>query len=108
MIGRIREHDAMMFLGFTGLGEARGDSREQERVMTLPELIQEHLFRLSPEKQREVLDFVTFLERNESRGERTIQTLGLRQSPAFGLWKSRNVDALAYEQALRAEWDEQE
>ena len=26
-------------------------------------------------------------------------------SAAFGLWETRNIDALAYEQALRDEWE---
>jgi hypothetical protein len=30
----------------------------------------------------------------------------LRSHPAFGSWRDRGVDALAYEQALRAEWDD--
>ena len=30
----------------------------------------------------------------------------LAQPPAFGLWKHEPVDAIAYQQKLRAEWEE--
>ena len=72
--------------------------------MTLIEQIQQQVNLLPPEKQSEVLDFVTFLR--ERRGM-PAKPRALRQHPAFGAWRGRNIDALQYEQALRAEWDEQ-
>ena len=30
----------------------------------------------------------------------------LRQSTAFGSWKTRNIDGLSYQQTLREEWPE--
>jgi hypothetical protein len=71
--------------------------------MTLLEQIQQQVNLLPPEKQSEVLDFVTFL-----RGRRASppRPRTLHQHPAFGAWRGRNIDALQYEQALRAEWDE--
>ncbi len=73
--------------------------------MTLLEQIQQELRKLPPEKQHEVLDFVTFLQRRISTtmpaGKRS-----LRQHPAFGTWRNRHIDALEYEQSLRAEWNQ--
>jgi metal-responsive CopG/Arc/MetJ family transcriptional regulator len=28
-----------------------------------------------------------------------------RENAAFGIWKSKNIDPLAYEDSLRGEWD---
>jgi hypothetical protein len=76
----------------------------KEFAMTLIEQIQQQVNLLPPEKQSEVLDFVTFLR---ERRAMPAKPRALRQHPAFGAWRGRNIDALQYEQALRAEWDEQ-
>lgn len=72
--------------------------------MTLLEEIQSQLTKLPPEKQSEVLDFVTFL-RERVTTRRPIPGRSLRQHPAFGSWRGRGLDALDYEQSLRTEWD---
>ena len=73
--------------------------------MTLLEQIQQRLQLLPPEKQSEVLDFVTFLQQRTANVSTPAQRRTLRQHPAFGAWRGRNIDALNYEQNLRAEWD---
>jgi len=72
--------------------------------MTLPEMIQQQVDQLPPEKQTEVLDFVAFL-RQQPPQSKPAQAQTLRQHPAFGAWRSREIDALEYQQTLRAEWD---
>ena len=72
--------------------------------MTLAEQIQQQLSMLSPEKQSEVLDFIAFLQQRVSQTHPAPQR-SLKQHPAFGAWKSRNIDAVKYQQELRAEWD---
>ncbi len=72
--------------------------------MTLLEQIQSQLHPLPPDKQSEVLDFVTFLQQRLAASP-PAQRRSLRQHPAFGLWRPRKIDALRYEQTLRAEWD---
>ena len=73
--------------------------------MTLVEQIQRQISQLPPEKQSEVLDFVTFLN---SKLEKPIQPAQhpLSKHPAFGLWKGRGIEAVTYQQNLRSEWDE--
>lgn len=73
--------------------------------MTLLEQIQDQLRQLPPEKQSEVLDFVTFLQQRATAFPPPSPRRSLRQHPAFGAWRARAIDALHYEQALRAEWD---
>ena len=73
--------------------------------MTLLEQIQNGLRQLPPEKQSEVLDFVSFLQQQLTVAPPSAQQRSLRQHPAFGSWRGRNIDALKYEQTLRAEWD---
>ncbi len=73
--------------------------------MTLLEQITHQLEQLPPEQQREVLDFVTFLHLRAPSKRKGERAPNLSDHPAFGSWKDRNIDALAYEQALRAEWD---
>jgi hypothetical protein len=75
--------------------------------MTVTETINQHLATLPPERQAEVLDFVLFLRRRQSRPANKAKAQperSLRSHPAFGSWRGRNIDALAYEQALRSEW----
>jgi hypothetical protein len=71
------------------------------------EQIQKALAQLPPEKQNEVLDFVTFLRKqpaaSQSKKRRSLRSLS--KHPAFGSWRTRKIDALKYEQQLRSEWD---
>jgi len=73
--------------------------------MTITEQIQQQINTLSLEKQREVLDFAMFLQTRPTPVSTPLPRT-LRQHPAFGIWRTHPKDALAYEQALRAEWDE--
>ena len=73
--------------------------------MTLLEQIQNGLRQLPPEKQSEVLDFVSFLQQRLTVAPPGTQQRSLRQHPAFGSWRGRNVDALNYQHILRSEWD---
>ena len=73
--------------------------------MTLIEQIQHQVSKLPPEKQSEVLDFVTFLRDRLERPAKPAR-LSLSKHPAFGLWKGREVDSIVYQQNLRSEWDE--
>ncbi len=70
------------------------------------EQIQAQLRGLPPDKQREVLDFVTFLQQQQGTARVRLKQGSLRQHPAFGSWRGRDVDGLDYQRALRAEWDE--
>jgi len=77
--------------------------------MTLIETINRYLVTLPPERQAEALDFVLFLKQRQSRaasGAKAQPVRSLHSHPAFGSWRNRGVNALAYEQALRAEWDD--
>jgi hypothetical protein len=76
--------------------------------MTLSEQIQQQLRNLPPEKQREVLDFVTFLQQRAAVVGPSKKSRSMREHPAFGSWRERKIDALAYQQTLRAEWDERQ
>ena len=71
--------------------------------MTLMEQIAEQLSKLPPEKQSEVLDFITFLQQRAglSKSERK---RSLKNHAAFGLWKHRKINAIDYQQNLRSEW----
>jgi hypothetical protein len=72
--------------------------------MTLLEQIQQQLSQLPPEKQREVLDFAAFL-RSQMTQPQPINPGSLQKHPAFGAWRARRIDALQYQENLRAEWD---
>jgi hypothetical protein len=74
--------------------------------MTLLEKIQQQLNHLPPEKQSEVLDFAMFLRQQVAETQPPPRR-SLRQHPAFGAWRGRNVDAVQYQQDLRTEWDAQ-
>jgi hypothetical protein len=77
--------------------------------MTIIETINRHLVTLPPERQAEALDFVLFLKQRQSRPANRAKAQpvrSLRSHPAFGSRRGRGFDALAYEQALRAEWDD--
>jgi hypothetical protein len=72
--------------------------------MTLLEQIHDQLRRLPPEKQSEVLDFVSFLQQRLTVTPPSAKQRSLRQHSAFGSWRGRNVDALNYQHTLRSEW----
>jgi len=73
--------------------------------MTLLEQIESQLRQLPPAKQSEVLDFVTFLHQRLQASAQPAKPRDLRQHPAFGSWRERNIDALNYQLLLRSEWD---
>ncbi|MHB8777352.1 MAG: DUF2281 domain-containing protein [Anaerolineales bacterium] len=71
--------------------------------MTLLEQIQKEIMLLPPEKQGEALDFIIFLQqRNIAKSQKKNS---LRQHPAYGSWRGKNIDALKYQQNIRTEWD---
>lgn len=70
------------------------------------EQIQQRLLGLPPDKQREVLDFISFLQHQQMSVQGRLKQRSLRQHPAFGSWRARNVDGLDYQRKLRSEWDE--
>ncbi len=74
--------------------------------MTLTEQIQKQLTRLPVEKQSEVLDFISFLQQRVASSQ-TVKPRSLKKHPAFGSWKNRKIDAVQYQQDLRAEWNRQ-
>ena len=71
--------------------------------MTLLEQIQKEIQLLPPEKQSEALDFILFLQKQSSAKPR--RKVSIRNHPAYGSWKGRNINALKYQQNLRSEWD---
>ena len=71
--------------------------------MTLLEQIEKQIRILPPEKQAEVLDFITFLQQQAGVSQ-TAKRRSLRRHAAFGSWKHRKIDAIKYQQNLRAEW----
>jgi hypothetical protein len=73
--------------------------------MTVLEALQQQVKQLPPAQQLEVLDFAEFLRQRLTRLAPD-QPRSLRRHPAFGAWRKRQIDALQYEQALRAEWEE--
>jgi hypothetical protein len=74
--------------------------------MTLTEQIQKQIQALPPEKQGEVLDFISFLQQRVAVS-RPVKQRSLKKHAAFGSWKNRKIDAIKYQQDLRAEWDRQ-
>lgn len=71
--------------------------------MTLIEQIEKQLHDLPTEKQTEVLDFILFLQQRAMLSPQTRRRT-LKKHPAFGIWQERHIDALAYQQDIRAEW----
>ncbi len=71
--------------------------------MTLAEEIRKQLDALPPEKQSEVLDFIEFLQQRSGSSQPT-KKRSLKKHAAFGSWKNRKIDAIRYQQDLRAEW----
>jgi len=71
--------------------------------MTLLEQIEKQLSALPAEKQNEVLDFIVFLQQRANASQ-PIKQRSLKKHNAFGSWKNRKIDAIEYQQNLRAEW----
>jgi Protein of unknown function (DUF2281) len=71
--------------------------------MTLLEQIEKQLSALPAEKQNEVLDFIAFLQQRTNASQ-VVKRRSLREHTAFGSWKNRRIDAVKYQQNLRAEW----
>jgi len=71
--------------------------------MTLIDQIQKEIQLLPPEKQSEALDFILFLQKKSS--VKPLKKVSIRNHPAYGSWKGRNINALKYQQNLRSEWD---
>jgi hypothetical protein len=72
--------------------------------MTLIEQIEKQLDALPPEKLSEVLDFIAFLQQRANLSK-PARRVALKKHPAFGSWKNRRIDAVKFQQNLRAEWD---
>jgi len=72
--------------------------------MTLLEQIEKQLSVLPPEKQSEVLDFIAFLQQRANALQPVIKNRSLKKHAAFGSWKDRKIDAIRFQQNLRAEW----
>ena len=75
--------------------------------MTVLEALQKRVEQLPPAQQREVLDFAEFLAQRANPIEAELQPRSLRSHPAFGIWSERAIDALSYQETLRAAWDDQ-
>jgi len=71
--------------------------------MTLLEQIEKQLSALPPEKQEEVMDFIAFLQQRVGVSQ-PVKRVSLKKHAAFGSWKHRKIDAVKYQQNLRAEW----
>ena len=71
--------------------------------MTLLEPIEKEIRVLPPEKPAEVSDFITFLQQRTGIVP-SAKTRSLKKHVAFGSWKHRKIDAVKYQQSLRAEW----
>jgi hypothetical protein len=71
--------------------------------MTLLEQIEKQLSVLPPEKQSEVLDFIAFLQQRTNTLP-PVKRRSLKKHVAFGSWKNRKIDAIRFQQNLRAEW----
>ncbi len=74
--------------------------------MALLEEIEKQLNDLPLEKQNEVLDFIAFLRQRVPASQQAKQR-SLKKHPVFGSWQNRNIDAIAYQKNLRAEWGEE-
>ena len=73
--------------------------------MTLAEQIQKNAMQLPPDKQAEVLDFIAFLQQREGVSQ-PVKRGSLKNHAAFGSWKHRKIDAVRYQQTLRAGWEQ--
>ena len=73
--------------------------------MTLLEQIEKQIRDLPPEKQAEVLDFITFLQQRTGVSS-SLRSRSLKKHAAFGSWTHRKIDAVQYQRDLRAEWED--
>ncbi len=73
--------------------------------MTLINEIQKQAQQLPHKKQNEVLDFINFLQWRDQR-DQPAKKRALKEHPAFGSWRGRGINALKYQQDLRAKWDD--
>jgi hypothetical protein len=80
-----------------------GQRKDLGVTMTLLEEIEKQLNDLPLEKQIEVLDFIAFLRQRTAVSPKS-KRRSFKKHPAFGSWQNRHVDAVAYQQKLRAEW----
>lgn len=71
--------------------------------MTLLEQLQKELLRLPLKKQGEVLDFILFLQNQNTLKHQ--MKIPLRKHPTFSSWRGRNIDALEYQTYLRSQWE---
>lgn len=71
--------------------------------MTLLEQIERQLRVLPPEKQNEALDFIVFLVQQAGVSQPAKQR-SLKKHAVFGSWKHRKINAVEYQQRLRADW----
>lgn len=74
--------------------------------MSPVEQIQQQLLLLPPDKQNEVLDFISFLHQQLAGTQQRYKKPSLRQHPAFGSWRGRQIEALDYQHILRSEWED--
>ncbi len=74
--------------------------------MSPVEQIQQQLLHLPPDKQSEVLDFISFLQQQQAVAQQRLKNRSLRKHPAFGAWRGRQIAALDYQHKLRAEWED--
>ncbi len=71
--------------------------------MTLADEIQIQAQFLPQKTQNEVLNFINFLQWR-SLAEKPVKKQSLSEHPAFSLWRSREINALKYQERLRTEW----
>lgn len=71
--------------------------------MTLLEQIEKQLSTLPTEKQNEVLNFIAFRQQRANAAQ-LVKRRSLRKHTAFGSRKKRKIDAVKYQQNMRAEW----
>ena len=71
--------------------------------MTLLEQFEKQLSVLPPDKQQEVMDFIVFLQQRVGVSQ-PVKRTSLKKHAAFGSLKRRKIDAVKYQQNLRAKW----
>lgn len=69
-------------------------------IIDIPEEFVEELMVLGEKEQKSRAALI-----REAIKEYLVRRKVTDMSAAFGLWEERNIDALAYEQALRDEWE---
>ena len=72
--------------------------------MALINEIQIQAQNLPQKMQNEVLDFINFLQWRSIIEKPAIKQ-SLSEHPAFGSWRGQKINALKYQETLRAEWD---